>query len=182
MINTSSSFTSYRQKFHFQWGIFWLVWVLATAGSAGLSRIAVTYVQNLLPGDNLPIDILVIGLCVGAVQWIVLRRNLSISWGWIPATSLWAAGYLMMFIFPGLGAFMGGALVGAGQSLVIKERLANAPLWIVISVISWGIAYLLNWFSVVSGFNLGYTGGFIFFHTIVAAVNGSGLVWLISGK
>ena len=158
--------------------VFWLLWILATATTTAASRVLVTTIQNLVPGDNLPLDIFAIGFCVGFVQWLVLRRYLPVSIWWAPATCLWEVAELAIFAFHVPGAFLGGALVGAVQWLVLKRVVDGAEVWIGVTAIGWGVAAFLSG-TFLSRFTIGYTASYTVFHALIAVITGTGLAWIM---
>ena len=158
--------------------IFWLLWVFATAATTAASRALVTAIQNLVPGDNLPLDVFAIGLCVGFVQWLILRRYLPVSGWWAPATSLWEVAELAIFAFRVPGTFLGGALVGAVQWLVLKRAVDGAEVWIGVTAIAWGAAAFLA-STFLSRLNTGYTASYTVFHALIAVITGIGLAWIM---
>jgi len=158
--------------------IFWLLWIFATATTTAASRVLVTTIQNLVPGDNLPLDIFVIGLGVGFVQWLVLRRYLPVSGWWVLATGLWEVAELAIFAFRVPGAFLGGALIGAVQWLVLKRDVDGAEVWIGVTTIGWGVAAFLA-STFLSRLNIGYTASYTVFHALIAVITGIGLAWII---
>jgi hypothetical protein len=158
--------------------ILWPVWVLSTAITTAFSRVGVTTLQNIIPGDNLPVDPLIIGLVVGLVQWLILRKLLPVSFWWIAASGLWILAEFLVFAFSVPGAFLGGLVVGAAQWLVLKNRLPAAGLWVLVSTLGWGLAALLATSS-QSYLNAGYTTSYVIFHTLVATSTGGGLIMLL---
>ena len=158
--------------------IFWLLWVFAIAATTAASRVLMTAIQNLVPGDNLPLDIFAIGLCVGFVQWLVLHRYLPVSGWWAPATCLWEVAELAIFAFRVPGAFLGGALVGAAQWLVLKRAVDGAEFWIGVTAIAWGAAAFLA-STFLSRLNTGYTASYTVFHALIAVITGIGLAWIM---
>ena len=157
----------------------WLAWVLATGAATASGRVFVTALNSFIPGDTLPIDPLIIGLIVGLSQWLVLRRRLSVSAWWSATTGLWLLAEWSVFAFRAPGGFLGGLIVGCGQWLVLKSKLPAAWVWIAISAFAWGLGVIL-----APGLNLAlgttYLGQYVIFHTLIAALTGAGLVWLLN--
>ncbi len=94
-----------------------------------------------------------LGLLTGLLQYLLLRRYLlRIGW-WIAATVL---SWLLLLVVLGLsalftftlsialaGVVIGGA-IGLPQWLVLRQRVRRAALWILASVLGWGVALLLT--------------------------------------
>ena len=102
---------------------------------------------------------LITGLCVGAMQWLVLRRHLAGLQRWAIFTGLGFA--LGTFAFP---AFMG-AGVGLMQWLLLRRDLSKTGWWPVMNAVVWPLGYMV-------GGSLGVTVG--------AAVNSALLASLLS--
>ena len=98
----------------------------------------------------------VFGLGCGMAQWLVLRRQLGRSGGWIAATFFawtlfWALNLADVFghieggflaaMLEGLihGALFGG-LLGLSQWIVLRQRVPQAGWWFVISLAAWSIS------------------------------------------
>jgi hypothetical protein len=135
----------------------WLLWTAATAGGWLIGTSINYLVSTIVSMTNLgaalnadPADIpqstilvfmglslamlLIVGLSVGALQWLLLRRNLNKA-GWWPVVSAlaWPVGYMFG---GGLGAALGtavgslflGALLGAAFTGVIIGAITGALL------------------------------------------------------
>lgn len=99
----------------------------------------------------------VIGMVLGFLQYLLLRRYVPRLIGWIPATFL---GWLMPFITGfflisvlGLGndtfsLMLGLLLIGASIALpqwfLLRQRVRHAFWWILACAIGWGLVGLLN--------------------------------------
>ncbi len=129
------------------------------------------------------------GTVMGLVQWLVLRRWCAQAGWWILASTLcWsilgvsrlgALGWVvpqtdsaLLRLFYGLmdGMKMG-ALLGAGQWLVLRQCFAPVRAWILVSILAWAIALGLGW--VIGGWLRAFTGLFL------GEVVGLALVWLL---
>lgn len=103
---------------------------------------------------------------MGLVQWIILRRRVRRADGWILLTAVsWAMGWAVTWtlwdtrflfaspsgvvdepyitgqIFSLAAPFVGGAIVGLGQWLLLRHNVQRAGWWIPATAVSWGIAY-----------------------------------------
>jgi hypothetical protein len=103
----------------------------------------------------------VIGLSMGALQWLLLKSRVKNAWLWIVATSFgWALGsFLILLLLPEeldlFGGMILGLTTGIAQWLVLREVLRMAGWWIVVSLVAWtsGMALLPGLFltGVVAG-------------------------------
>ena len=81
---------------------------------------------------------LITGVCVGAMQWLVLRRHLAGLQRWAIFTGLGFA--LGTFAFP---AFMG-AGVGLMQWLLLRRDLSKTGWWPVMNAVAWPLGAMLG--------------------------------------
>jgi len=105
-----------------------------------------------------PASIAAIGLVVGGAQWLVLRRLIRSFpvWKWLLVNGV--AGPLAFILGfavsnPGgagssvlvyaTGGFIGGAVLGAAQWLILRRYFKRASLWIAAQAVAWGIVVLL---------------------------------------
>jgi hypothetical protein len=178
------------------WG-FWLGWVLASTVGWIVSVIMGLFMCGLsrdLLGDwscNLAWGI-VIGIGVGVMQWLVLRRRVSgVGW-WVLASA--AAGYGIMqgvpFVlslslsfglllrFTGVAA-LGGAVTGILQWLVLRGKVSRAGWWVLASTVGWGLCMAV----MVAGMEaVGAVYGslrMVGSGAVLGAVTGGALVWLL---
>ena len=154
------------------WG-FWLQWVLATA---------VGWAVGVVVGGDL------FGAVVGAAQWLVLRRQGARTGWWVLAS---AVGW---FVAMRVGGFLdevldwtlwyvsgvvGGAVVGAAQWLVLRQRVARAGWWVLPTVAGW----VMFWFGAAMVFEINVFLGVVvvelIFGALYGAITGSMLVWLL---
>lgn len=123
--------------------------------------------------------LMIVGLSVGVLQWLLLRRHLAGLQQWPIFTALGFA--LGAFAFP---AFMG---VGAGllQWLLLRRNLNKTGWWPVINAVAWPVGYM---FGVSLGAALGtavgssFLGGLLgaaFTGLIIGAITGAVLLWLL---
>ena len=188
---------SYNQPYE------WLLWVAATAGGwvigslgnylvsmilgmTGLDAVINTdpaqipdSTKLILMGLSLAL-LLLIGLAVGALQWLVLRRHLTDVNRWALFTGIgFALGAFALFAFMGLGA-------GLLQWMILRRALnRKTGWWPVISAVAWPIGYM---FGGALGFELGtalgspFLGGIlsaVFIGFIIGSVTGAVLLWIL---
>jgi hypothetical protein len=180
----------------------WLRWTAATAGGWVLGS-AISYVLSLLFSltglsaalDANPADLpqetmlllmgvsvlmlLIIGVSVGALQWLVLRRHVPGLQRWAIFTGLgFALGAFIFLAFMGLG-------VGLLQWLLLRRDLNKTGWWPVMSAVAWPLGYMLGGgLGVTVGQALGsplvlnLLGGLLT-GAIIGAVTGAVLLWLL---
>jgi len=100
-----------------------------------------------------------LGLLIGLLQYLLLRRYLPRMVWWIPATVLgWALPLLLglasvgwlpaLAIDPVWSGALGFALIGASigvcQWLVLRRRIHRATLWVLASILGWGMSGLVS--------------------------------------
>lgn len=115
------------------------------------------------------------GACVGAAQWILLRRAVATARWWVVASAVgWAVG-ILLFV-PGLarlngllafvlvlatavdvenfpfelfdnpfGGAVAGASIGVLQWLLLRREVVAAGWWVLASALGWAVAYLAPW-------------------------------------
>ena len=177
--------------------VFWLLWVLAsTVGmfvgfTMGFLTAALTY--DVL-GDRLAFSFfgIVLGIAVGVLQWLVLRRRVSRAGWWVLASA--AGGYgIILAGFEGLseslsfGALLsytgvvalGGAVTGTLQWLVLRGQVSRAGWWVLASTVGWGLVG-----AVLGAFpwGVGDTDALVALvvtGAVLGAVTGGALVWLL---
>jgi len=99
-----------------------------------------------------------LGLLIGVLQYLLLRRYLPRMVWWIPATVLgWALPLLLGLASVGwlpalamdpvwsgaLGFALIGASIGVCQWLVLRRRIHRATLWVLASILGWGMSGLV---------------------------------------
>jgi len=140
------------------WSITWAIVsrivqvVGGTIQVAGQSHITEDFIGGyvLLP---------MLGLIIGVLQYLLLRRYLPRMVWWIPATVLgWALPFLLGLAFVGwlpalaidpvwsgvLGFALIGASIGVCQWLVLRRRIHRATLWVLASILGWGMSGLVS--------------------------------------
>ena len=177
--------------------VFWLQWVLAsTVGMfvgfwMGIVPFALTY--DVL-ADQLAFRFwgIVLGIGVGVLQWLVLRRRVSGAGWWVLASAAGGYGILHAGFTPlgtSLQSFgvllswtgvvaLGGAVTGTLQWLVLRGQVSRAGWWVLASTVGWGLgmtaAIALSRGVGASDFvALGVIGA------VLGAATGGALVWLL---
>lgn len=177
---------------------YWLGWVAATIGGwvigyminavliSAFNIDVTTAAQSNQPEVTLVsvLGLLSIGLAVGVLQWLILRRTLSATQSpplslWIPATTLgFALGVWFGLAFMGLGP-------GLAQWWIVRRTFAKGTWWPTISAVSWPLGYLAG--GAVGGALLsalrstllaGLIGTFVT-GLIIGALTGAVLLWLL---
>jgi hypothetical protein len=144
-----------------------------------------------------------LGIGVGILQWLVLRRRVSRAGWWVLASTAgfvvaWvgseaavdALGYSEDFIGRGvltrlLQDFIGGAMLGPGvglmQWLVLRRQVSRAGWWVLASTVGCGLGMaVMGAFEVVVGsIGTGFLLGLLFGGAVLGAVTGGALVWLL---
>jgi hypothetical protein len=95
------------------------------------------------------IELAILGFFTSLGQWIFLCTKLHLAWLWMPATTVgFILGYdAYKFILPIYEIYILiypisiGLFVGLFQILVIRKDMKASLGWIVVSVMSWDIAY-----------------------------------------
>jgi len=169
--------------------VFWLQWVLASTvgmfvgypvGAITLGNVLGDWLGTLFFGTGL-------GIGVGVLQWLVLRRRVSGAGWWVLASA--AGGYGIVQAAPHMfspslsfGALLsytpvvalGGAVTGTLQWLVLRGQVSRAGWWVLASTVGWGLgmtaAIAYSWpgpmWLIVTG-------------AVLGAVTGGALVWLL---
>jgi hypothetical protein len=183
---------------------FWLGWVVASSVGI-LVGFIIGMVIGTLPDDKIEWLIglvagIMLGIGVGVLQWLVLRRRASgVGW-WVLASA--AAGYAFGTGFIGIlesltalsfgtllrytvVAALGGAVAGILQWLVLRGKVSRAGWWVLASTVGWGLCMavagaglaLLEYMNMSEGF-----GGLLLLPVtgvVLGAVTGGALVWLL---
>ena len=186
----------------FEWR-FWFRWVLGSAGGAaifsgvlGATVIATREVPEL---DNLVeqvdfffIRFSVIGIAIGIIQWLLLRRRIPLAWMWGMGSAycisilglLWGTAEERS----GLALLLGGLVAGIIQWIPLRRRITSASRWIVIHTLGIVVASPLAMLVASLISNLLIMGdarvvSYAAFGAITAAgitsVTGMALIWLL---
>ena len=180
----------------------WLWWTLATAGGwllGSLGNFAISIVLSMtglnaaLNVDPTQIDqstmllfmgvslvmLLIIGLAVGALQWLILRRHIPGINRWALFTGLgFALGSFIFLAFMGLG-------VGVTQWLLLRRDLNKTGWWPVMNAVAWPLGYIAGGSlgaALGSALNSPVLGGLVgaaLTGVIIGAVTGAVLLWML---
>ncbi|MBW4615020.1 MAG: protein kinase [Desmonostoc vinosum HA7617-LM4] len=162
------------------WG-FYLQWVLANIFGYIGGVYLISPISNIA-GDSIP-GFAFLGLVVGILQWIVLRRQVSVSLWWVLPTTLAAhSTYLFATKFSiyhmlTLGAFYG-LIFGIGQWLILRRLVNKAGWWILANALGAGLSFMIS--EMVDN-SLGRFGNqlFILLGMVGGITSGVVLVWLL---
>jgi hypothetical protein len=157
----------------------YLAWFMLTILGSILGWMLGWQTSYLVPG-KLSIFALagVMGLILGAAQWLVLRSHFTAAWWWILATVLgWTAGFplgaelasrlgLVGFLFGMLVGLTTGAALGLLQWLVLRQHVTRAFWWIPTSIFAWISALIYyqpasNWLGLMFGLLVGIVTGLV---------------------
>ena len=167
----------------------WLGWMLACVASAA---VALTVTGAMVSAGRLNAAVvwavfgLVIGASLGITQWLVLRRQIPQAYMWLLASALggMAVGAFGFAMGGPVGGPLGGAVIGASlgipQWLVLRHRVSQAYVWVLISIV--GFALGLSAGEAVGfavGGAVGWPVGGIIHGILVGAITGGALVWLL---
>jgi hypothetical protein len=170
---------------------FWAAWGLAFLGFplGGLAAIGlVGGVESVLDGA---IAGAACGAVLGLVQWLVLRRRLSLPRSWIVATSLGMAGGLALtlalfgtstagnvLLLRGVST---GLLIGLAQWVVLRGSVPRAWVWVPTIAGGWALGWVVS-----RAIDLDLTRNFAVFGASGAlafqALTGLVLAWLFSQR
>jgi len=165
------------------WGL-WLGWMVASSAGWALGLAGGFAVGFGLSGSvgGVASQCLfgaVLGVSLGTLQWILLRRHMSGAGWWIVATmfSMGAGFALIKAATPTLSGVLGGGpiygfvngagvgvLLGAMQWLVLRGRTHRAGWWVLASGLGAGLGFALD--QVVG-------------QLVGLAITGTALVWLL---
>jgi hypothetical protein len=180
----------------------WLWWTAATAGGwllGSLINILLSIVLSMIGlGDALNADpaevpqstilllmgaslglLLAMGVSIGGVQWLVLRRHLAGMQRWALFTGVgFALGTFAFLAFMGLG-------VGLMQWLLLRRDLNKTGWWPVMNAVAWPLAYMFGGgLGVTVGLGIGspLLGNLLsaaLTGIIIGALTGAVLMWML---
>lgn len=116
----------------------WFYWIMATT---------LGWLVGSLFFSGLPV--VAAGVTIPALQWAVLYKRIPKAWRWFALSGPgWIAGYILFVILvpASLGNLVGpalGGLAGTLQWLILRDEVAWAGWWIVISIMAWTTGLLL---------------------------------------
>ncbi len=182
-----------------EWG-FWLEWVFAST----LGMFAGFYVGFFLGAfTHLALGLgerptrlalgIVLGIGVGVLQWLVLRRRVTGAGWWVLASAAGGCGIalagfeVLLLSLESFGALLsligvvalGGAVTGTLQWLVLRGQVSRAGWWVLASTVGWGLSVTVaRAFPRVEGI-MEPIGAFAMIGAILGALTGGALVWLL---
>lgn len=135
------------------WG-FWAGWGLAFLGFPLGGVAAYTLTGPIATPLAGAIGGAATGAVIGAVQWLVLRRRLPLTLGWIVATAAgMAVGLALGVALLGadtaglalpLRGLITGASIGVAQALLLRGAGARAPAWALVVALAWALGWLIT--------------------------------------
>jgi len=180
--------------------VFWLQWVLAsTVGmfvGFFMSFLLTSLTYDVLGNLAFSFFLIALGIGIGVLQWLVLRRRVS-GVGWWVLTSAPGCFGILLAGFLGLSgslesfgsplswtvvvvvAALGGAVTGTLQWLVLRGQVSRTAWWVLASTVGWGLgmtaARAFSW-------GVGDTDAFnamVVIGAVLGTVTGGALVWLL---
>jgi hypothetical protein len=133
----------------------------------------------------------VIGISVGMMQWLVLRRRMSGAGWWILVTIVGFA--IGKFVADAIGQALSGAVglvlsgaaigtaLGIAQWLILRRHVAQAGWWALASILAWAVGWaIINLVNEAAdgptstAYLIGATGA-----AAAGVITGVSLVWLL---
>jgi hypothetical protein len=180
------------------WG-FWLQYTLASTLGMFVGFFLGFLLMAIIPdilGKWLAFSVfgIVLGVAVGILQWIVLRRRVSGAGWWVFASAVGGLGIFQAGVFFGFstsyasfGALfgwigivaLGGVVTGALQWLVLRGQVSRAGWWVLASTVGWVLSVMgvraLPWGTDDSD----ALWGMVVTGLVLGVVTGGVLVWLL---
>jgi len=173
---------------------FWGRWLLATflgwVGGIILAIVLSYLIVNIFyPKETNLIVGLVLGAVVGFAQMIAARRIVALTFRWVWGAAvgmgipllvaviideIWFSASEASDMMLVLVAVLGGAVAGFLQAPALRRHTPMAQWWVLASVVSWGLAWLISAVIGEAGFML---GGLVF-----GALSGAFLVWIVNSS
>ena len=135
-------------------GSFWMGWPLAFLGFPLGGVAAAALIGPITTALTAAIEGAVTGAVLGTVQWLALRRQLSLSPWWIAATALGLGTGLALGIallgtstdgaaLP-LRGLIAGAGIGIAQYMLLRAITSRAPIWPLIVALGWALGWMIT--------------------------------------
>ncbi len=184
------------------WG-FWLQWVVASTVGLYVGWV-LAFVLLAFNGIVLGLEYcdacdglawgIGLGIGIGVLQWLVLRRRVSGAGWWVLASAaggygIWQLGftgysdslemsYVSLLGWTGVVA-LSGAVTGTLQWLILRGQVSRAGWWVLASTVGWGLSV-----TVARAFPWGVgdsdaVGALVVTAAVLGAVTGGALVWLL---
>ncbi|BAY20514.1 serine/threonine kinase [Calothrix sp. NIES-2100] len=117
---------------------FYFLWVLANIGGYVGGFVLALGVYSIV-GYLLAFSFW--ALLVGILQWLVLRRQISLSFWWVMVTTL---AFPLTYLFTGANSFaafvnLHGLVVGIGQWFLLRRLVNKAGWWVVVNALFAGL-------------------------------------------
>lgn len=142
----------------------WLLWVLVSSmgwllGLAGGFAVGFALGRTVSGIASQSAFGAVLGVSIGMLQWVVLRRQISRAGWWVLATTLGMGGgfALIRAMTPTVSLLLGGGplygavngglvgiLVGTLQGLVLRSQVSRAGWWVLTSAVATGVGFALD--------------------------------------
>ncbi len=180
------------------WG-FWILYVLASTFGMLVGFVLGFFLVDALPdvvGEWFGTSVLgiVLGMAVGILQWLVLRRRVSGAGWWIFASAIGGFAIFQAGLFFGFSTeyessaallgwagvvALGGVAAGTLQWLVLRGQAARAGWWVLASTVGWVLSVMgvreLPWGVDPSDL----LWGMVATGAVLGVVTGGVLVWLL---
>jgi hypothetical protein len=136
---------------------------------------------------------IMLGIGVGILQWLVLRRRVSGAGWWILASTAGGYGiiqagfegfsqslesYGLLLSFTGVVA-LGGAVTGILQWLVLRGKVSRAGWWVLASTVGWVLGVTVARAFPWGGDDSDFIGALVVTGAVLGVVTGGALVWLL---
>jgi len=168
---------------------FGLLWVLATTLGWVVGFAICEALKDFV--ESFRSDGAVIGISVGIMQWLALRRRINGAGWWILASIVgFAIGKFMadaiaQALSGTVGLVLGGAAIGTSlgivQWLILRRHVAQAGWWALASTMAWAVGWaIINLVDEAAGgptstaYLVGATGA-----ALAGVITGGSLVWLL---
>jgi len=160
--------------------------LLCSASAGGPAQVEGNLVTALRAGI---VGGAVAGWIIAVCQWLILRRRLITTNGWVLLTTIaWTAGWTLGWTITGITpeqstsvgyagvmllsvllATIGGALVGLAQWVILRRHIKQAGWWIAAMAASWGLGAIAGLGGLLRG-------------AFVGGITGAMLIWLTSPR
>lgn len=122
------------------------------------------------------------GVLFGFMQWLVLRRYITLSgWSALAAGAGLAVGYIMGYVLGGppfdfiLAPTLAGLFIGFAQWLVLRQRAERAGLWVLVSTVGFAFGGIVGTAVAILGLGDALGGSYL------AWIALNGVVYAVAG-